>query len=129
MRREGTPAWMQAVERRLEQAAEDARSRPAQTGIQPARHSGEGRNPVGYASHSRLGGNDNSSGTLSSPATHTTKGQSNTPARPLDSSAARSRRRSTTYIPVGEPSPACRRQAGMTTGALFQHPGSPALKS
>ena len=28
MRREGTSAWMQAVERRLEQAAEDARSRP-----------------------------------------------------------------------------------------------------
>ena len=35
MRREGTPAWMQAVERRLEQAAEDAHSRPAQAGIQP----------------------------------------------------------------------------------------------
>ena len=34
MRREGTPAWMQVVERRLEQAAEDARSRPAQAGIQ-----------------------------------------------------------------------------------------------
>ena len=30
MRREGTPAWMQVVEPRLEQAAEDARSRPAQ---------------------------------------------------------------------------------------------------
>ena len=28
MRREGTPAWMQVVERRREQAAEDARSRP-----------------------------------------------------------------------------------------------------
>ena len=28
MRREGTPAWMQVVERRLEQAAEEARSRP-----------------------------------------------------------------------------------------------------
>ena len=44
MRREGTPAWMQAVERRLEQAADDARSRPTQAGIQwfkpaiPARH-------------------------------------------------------------------------------------------
>ena len=34
MRREGTPAWMQVVERRLEQAAEDARSRPAKAGIQ-----------------------------------------------------------------------------------------------
>ena len=34
MRREDTPAWMQVVERRLEQAAEDARSRPAQAGIQ-----------------------------------------------------------------------------------------------
>ena len=34
MRREGTPAWMQVVERRLEQAAEEARSRPAQAGIQ-----------------------------------------------------------------------------------------------
>ena len=34
MRREGTPAWMQVVERRREQAAEDARSRPAQAGIQ-----------------------------------------------------------------------------------------------
>ena len=33
MRREGTPAWMQVVEQRLEQAAEDARSRPAQAGI------------------------------------------------------------------------------------------------
>ena len=30
MRREGTPAWMQVVERRREQAAEEARSRPAQ---------------------------------------------------------------------------------------------------
>ena len=34
MRREGTPAWMQVVERRLERAAEDARSRPAKAGIQ-----------------------------------------------------------------------------------------------
>ena len=34
MRREGTPAWMQVVERRLEQAAEEARSRPAKAGIQ-----------------------------------------------------------------------------------------------
>ena len=34
MRREGTPAWMQVVERRLEQAAEEARSRPAEAGIQ-----------------------------------------------------------------------------------------------
>ena len=34
MRREGTPVWMQVVERRLEQAAEDARSRSAQAGIQ-----------------------------------------------------------------------------------------------
>ena len=34
MRRKGTPAWMQVVERRLERAAEDARSRPAQAGIQ-----------------------------------------------------------------------------------------------
>ena len=34
MRREGTPAWTQVVERRLEQAAEDARSRPAKAGIQ-----------------------------------------------------------------------------------------------
>ena len=29
-----TPAWMQVVERRREQAAEDARSHPAQAGIQ-----------------------------------------------------------------------------------------------
>ena len=34
MRREGTPAWMQVVERRLEQAAEEARSRSAKAGIQ-----------------------------------------------------------------------------------------------
>ena len=33
MRREDTPAWTQVVERRLEQAAEDARSRPAKAGI------------------------------------------------------------------------------------------------
>ena len=30
MRREGTPVWMQVVERRRERAAEEARSRPAQ---------------------------------------------------------------------------------------------------
>ena len=35
MRREGTPAWMQAVKRRLEQAAEEARNRPAKAGIPP----------------------------------------------------------------------------------------------
>ena len=29
-----TPAWMQVVERRLEQAAEEARSRPAKARIQ-----------------------------------------------------------------------------------------------
>ena len=34
MRREGTLAWMQVVERRRERAAEEARSRPAQAGIQ-----------------------------------------------------------------------------------------------
>ena len=39
MRREGTPAWMQVVERRLEQAAEEARSRPAKAGIQWFRQS------------------------------------------------------------------------------------------
>ena len=33
MRREGTPAWMQVVERRLEQVAEEVRSRPAKAGI------------------------------------------------------------------------------------------------
>ena len=53
MRREGTPAWMQAVERRQEQAAEEARSRPAQAGIHlPA----AGR--VFYTIHSRVSGND-----------------------------------------------------------------------
>ena len=56
MRREGTPAWMQAVKRRLEQAAEEARNRPAKAGIPPFRHSGEGRNPVVYKIHSRNAG-------------------------------------------------------------------------
>ena len=37
MRREGTPAWMQVVERRLEQAAEEARSRPAQARLHGCR--------------------------------------------------------------------------------------------
>ena len=51
-----TPAWMQVVERRREQAAEDARSCLAQAGIQPRRHSGAGRNPVIYAIHARKAG-------------------------------------------------------------------------
>ena len=57
MRREGTPAWMQVVERRLEQAAEEARSRPARARTYSPRHSGAGRNPVVYSVHSRSSGN------------------------------------------------------------------------
>ena len=44
---------MQAVERRLERATEDVRSRSAKTKIHLLRHSGEGRNPVVYSIHSR----------------------------------------------------------------------------
>ena len=36
------------------------RRRPGAGRNPPFRHSGAGRNPVGYSSHSRLGGNDNS---------------------------------------------------------------------
>ena len=40
MRRKGTPAWMQVVERRLEQAAEDARSRDGQDVLYAAKRRG-----------------------------------------------------------------------------------------
>ena len=41
-------------------------------------------------------------------------------SKPLDSSAACSRRRSTTCIHAGGPAPACSRQAGMTAGAAVR---------
>ena len=98
MRREGTPAWMQVVELRLEQAAEDARSCPSKPGISPHRHSGAGRNPVVETSHSRT-------------ARMPTHSNDNPTRRPLNpailsppdppSSAACSRRSSTPCIPVG----------------------------
>ena len=46
------------VERRREQAAEEARNRLAQIGILPRRHSGAGRNPVLDTSHSCGSRND-----------------------------------------------------------------------
>ena len=74
---------------------------PAQAGLQPLRHSGEGRNPVVSIIHSRKAG-------MTKRVTSAGREKSQSVSHPdsafLDSSAACSRRRSTTRIHAGEPS-------------------------
>ena len=115
IRREGMPAWIQVVEPRLEQAAETGERRlpaagksgtsgrehpqsPGKSRNPPSRHSGAGRNPVVYCIHSRIAGMTITGRQPNAPSTKTC--HSFTTAPP-PSSAACSRRGSTTYIPVG----------------------------